>query len=221
VSELHIERVEAPPSPTARRALRRARFRLARGGTARIPWLIILGVVVSAEIVVWTGQATNWFGWVPGTTGSSSPSGPNPNPYNETVQAVVANVTYTGNLTGYFPALQMANVCNGCPRLPVVQTNHTPPNLGFRFYFNVTNTAEYLETIVNFTLATSGTNGQLFMPGYVVCCYPSYGSYSAVVMFTPGQTVGVEVYVHAVSLPDVGPAGYTLYFNVTSPQPGD
>ena len=218
MSQVSVDGVRAAPGPTASPALRRVRFRRARAGTARIPWLIILGVVVSAEIVVWTGQATNWFGWVPATKGSGTgPAGPNPNPYNETVEAVIANVTYTGNLTGYLPALEQENVCNHCPRLPVVQTNHTPPNLGFRFYFNMTNNAAYYESIVNFTMTTSGANPQLFMPGYVVCCYPAYGSYSAVVGFTPGQTIGVEVYVHAVSLPNVGPAGFVIYFNVTSP----
>jgi hypothetical protein len=195
---------------------RRTLFRRARAATAKVPWTLLLGVVLAAEIVVWTGVATNWFGPVPGVPGTTSP-GPNPNPYNETVAAVIANVTYTGNLSGYFPALQNENVCGHCPALPFMDDNYTPAVAGFWFYFNVTNNAAYYETFVNFTLTTSGANPQLFTPGYVRCCYPGYESYAAQVGFTPGMTWGVEAFVYAASLPNVGPSGFVLYFNVTAP----
>jgi hypothetical protein len=184
-----------------------------------VPWLFVLGVVVSVELVVWTGQATDWFGWTPqGAVSPSSPPGPNPNPFNETVQSVIANVTYTGNLTGYFPALEEQDICNHCPRLPIEDDAHDPPTAGFWFYFNVTNNAPYTESIVNFTLTTSGANPQLFLPGYVVCCAPSYNSYAAQVVFPSGLTVGLGAFVTAASLPNVGPSGFILYFNVTAPQ---
>ena len=197
---------------------RRARFRGSRVAASRLPWTYLLGVVLSAEIVVWTGVATNWFRPTSSTTSSgTTPTGPNPNPYDEVVQAVFVNVTYSGNLSGYFPALQDQDVCGHCPARPFTDENYSPPVAGFWFYFNVTNTAAYWETIANFTLSTSGANPQLFTPGYAKCCYPNYNIYVGGLGFTPGQAFGLEVFVYAASLPDVGSAGFTLYFNVTAP----
>lgn len=183
----------------------------------KVPWTLLLGVVLCAEIVLWTGVATNWFG--PATAGGSgtNPPGPNPNPYNELIRGVVVNVTYTGNLSGYFPALENQDVCGRCPALPFMDDNYTPPVAGFWFYFNVTNDAAYYETIANFTLSTSGTNPELFVPGYAKCCYPWFESYAAMVGFTPGQTFGLAAFVYAPSIPDVGSSGFVLYFNVTAP----
>jgi hypothetical protein len=197
---------------------RRARFRRSCLAATKVPWTLLLGAVLSAEIVVWTGVATDWFGLTSsgGSSGGTSP-GPNPNPYNETVRSVVANVTYTGNLSGYFPALQGQDICGHCPARPFTDDNYAPPVAGFWFYFNVTNTAAYYETIVNFTLSTSGANPHLFTPGYARCCYPQYQSYAGMVGFTPGRTFGLEAFVYAASLPDVGPSGFVLYFNVTAP----
>jgi hypothetical protein len=195
----------------------RVRFRQHRRAAARRPVTLLLGAVLAAEIVVWTGVATNWFGVIP--AGGSSPKGtpePNPNPYNETVRKVVAAVNYTGNLSGYFPALQGLDICGHCPAVPFNDTAFSPPVAGFWFYFNVTNTASYYESISNFTVTTSGANPNLFLPGYAKCCYPGFLSFVAQVGFVPGQTFGLEAFVHAAFLPNVGPSGFTLYFNVTS-----
>lgn len=205
-------------SPTSRSGgvlRRRARFYSSRVAATKVPWTFLLGAVLAAEIVVWTGVATNWFGLAPGASSGTTP-GPNPNPYNEVVQGVIANVTYSGNLSDYFPALQNQEVCGHCPAQPFMDDNYSPPVAGFWFYFNVTNTAAYYESIGNFTLSTSGANPQLFTPGYAKCCYPHYLSYAAAAGFTPDQTFGLEVFVYATSLPDVGPSGFILYFNVTA-----
>lgn len=197
---------------------RRVRFRGSQIAMTKVPWTFILGVVLSAEIIVWAGVATNWFGsFSSGTSNGTTAPGPNPNPYGELVQAVIAHIVYTGNLSGYFPALQDQNVCGHCPAQPFTDDNYSPPVAGFWFNFNVTNTAPYDESIVNFTLNTSGANPQLFRPGIVRCCYPTYQSPAAQLVFILDQTLGLKVFVYAASVPDVGPSGFILYFNVTSP----
>lgn len=206
---------ERSPSAPVRR---RIRFRRPGAGAAKRHFGLVLSAVLSAEIVLWAGVGTDWFGLAAsGSSSGTTAQGPNPNPYNETVQHVYADVTYTGNLTGYFPALEGVDICNHCPARPFTDDEFTPPVAGFWFYFNVTNKASYDESITNFTLATSGANPELFVPGYALVGYPTYLSRAARVQFLPDQTIGMAAFVYAVSIPDVGPGGFVLYFNVTAP----
>jgi hypothetical protein len=199
---------------------RRARFRRSRAGAGKPPWRLVLGAILSAEIVIWTVRATDWFGWAPGS-GAPGPSGtqePNLNPYNESIQEVVASIDYTTNASGYFPALQGTDICGHCPARPFTDYNVSPAVAGFWFYFNVTNDAPDWEWISNFSIATSGANPELFGPGFVACCYPDYyQSETNQPLFPPNATWGFAAFVQATSIPDVGPGGFVLYFNVTSP----
>jgi hypothetical protein len=85
------------------------RFHRSRAAVFRRPWTLVLGIIISAEIIIWMGVATDWFGWGPAHGGSSPANGNGSvhslNPFNESIQRVVAAIQYTGNLTGYFPAL--------------------------------------------------------------------------------------------------------------------
>jgi len=203
---------------------RRGGFRRSRGGRLRRLWTLILVGVVAAEVVVGLGRASNWYGfgpYVPPNTGTVSPppSGPNLNPYNETISAVLASITYTGSSSGYFAALQGTQICPRCPVIARTESVFSPPFVGFPFYVNVTNGAGQWETLSNFTLSTGGANPTLFVLALVVCCYPLY-QYLVLadgVGFVPDQTLGLGGFAEAGELPDVGPAGFTLYFNVTSP----
>ncbi|HLN50507.1 MAG TPA: hypothetical protein VK455_00375 [Thermoplasmata archaeon] len=211
--------IQPPRSGVARPT--KSRFRRSRIGAARRPLPLLLAAILSAEIVIGAGIATDWF-WFGPASGSSAPGGggkpgPNPNPYNETILGVWAGISYTGAMSGYFIALQGKEICGHCPAIPFTDYNFSPPVAGFWFYFNVTSNATTYETISNFTVATSGANPELFSPGFVSCCYPSYESTTARVGFTPSETVGLAAFVHAASIPDVGPSGFVLYFNVTSP----
>lgn len=172
------------------------------------------------------GRATSWYGLVPysastshGGTVHTPPSGPNLNPYNEAVQAVLASITYNGNSSGYFAALEGTQLCDRCPVVPHTDDLFSPPFVGFWFYVNVTNSANQWETLTNFTVSTSGTDPTLFTLEWVVCCYPLY-QYLVLADgagFTAHQTLGLGVFTEAAQLPDVGPSGFTLDFNVTSP----
>ncbi len=171
--------------------------------------------------MVWTGIATDWFWWGPatgsGASGGGGHSGFNPNPYNESIREVVGGIDYLGASSGYFSALQGQDICGHCPALPFVDENYSPAEAGFWFYFNVTNNGTQWETISNFSITTSGSNPGLFKPGWVACCYPLYAQATVTVGFAGNQTWSLAGFVLAPSLPDVGPAGFVLYFNVTSP----
>jgi hypothetical protein len=206
--------------PSRGLASRRSRFRTSRIAAARRPLPIVLAAILSAEIVIGAGIATDWFWFGPASGSSTSGGGkpgPNPNPYNETILGVWASINYTDAASGYFTALQGLDICGHCPARPFTDYNFSPPVAGFWFYFNVTNNGSQYETISNFTVATSGANPSLFTPGFVACCYPSYELTTAKVGFTPGETFALAGFVHAASIPDVGPSGFVLYFNVTSP----
>ena len=174
-------------------------------------------MIISAEIVVWSGIATDWFGYGPATSTPGGPPGPNLNPYHEEIEHVIAGVTYIGNSTGYLPALEGKDICNHCPAPPFTDYGFSPAVLGFWFEFNVTNTAVWWESMANFSVASSGPTPGLFTPGIARCCYPSFESSASYAYLEPNQTVGLEILVVAPSLADVGPSGYTIYFNVTSP----
>jgi len=207
-----MTRVSSSPSPSRRGA----RFRSSRRGAARRPWTLLLGAILSAELVIWAGIGTDWFAWG-GRSTTRTPPSPNLNPFNDSVQSVLAGINYTGNLTGYFAALEGNEICGHCPAHPFTNENFSVPVVEFRFFFNVTNSATQWEAITNFTLVTSGTDPGLFTPGGGRCCYPTYTILTGYVDFSPGQTIGLAVYAYASSLPDVGPPGFVLYFNVTSP----
>ena len=220
--------MDRTPTPAPIRRARRTRAlgrlhrsRLARSEAFRRPWTLVLGVIICVEIVVWMGVGTDWFGWGPSHVGTSSGNGngssPSLNPFNETIQSVLAGIRYDGNRSGYFPALDGTDVCGHCPALPFTDENYAPAVAGFWFYFNVTNTAPVFESISNFSLSTSGANPGLFTPGGLACCFPSFGSPTIAVGFLPGQTLGLAVFVHAPTIPNVGPAGFTLFFNATTP----
>jgi len=196
---------------------RRRRLHRRTQGAVRIPWTFVLSVILSAEIFVWSGIATDWFGYGPPGSPSTGPPPPNLNPYDEKIVHVIAGVTYHGNSTSYFPALEGKDICNHCPGLPFIDYGFSPAVLGFWFEFNVTNDATWWELMANFTVATSGPTPGLFTPGIARCCYPSFESAASYAYLEANQTVGLKILVVAPSLADVGPSGYTLYFNVTSP----
>lgn len=204
----------APPDPTIRR-LRPRR----RGGIFR--WAV---VACAVAVLVEVGAVTNGFG-VPALLvrhgGSASGPGVDPaNPYDVNVTVIRAAIVY-GEGVEVFPALQGANLCPGCPATPRENTNFTPPVAGLWFYFNVTNVADNISILANFTLTTSGTNPHLFILADVLCCYPSYGEEAGDTEFGPAgsnwDAWGFEALAVASYVPYNGGLGYELYFNTTSP----
>lgn len=182
-----------------------------------LTWIAVAAV---AAVLIEVGAVTDGFG-VPGLLAShgssgSSPPGPNPNPYNELVNAVWASVTYsTANRS--FPDLQGTNLCSRCPVEPAENASYDPPVAGLWFYFVVKNEGQNWTTMANFTLTTSGADAHLFRLVGVVCCAPTYEEVVTDVGFTPGTSYGFGAYAIASSVPFDGTAGYSLYFNVTSP----
>src|SRR5271170_2705852 len=131
--------------PLQRPRPRPARFRRSLKAAARRPWPLVFAAILSVEIVVGAGMATDWFWWAPAggssAAGGGGPAGPNPNPYNETIQGVWAGINYTGTSNGYFVVLEGTNICGHCPALPYTDYNISPAVAGFWFYFNVTSNA--------------------------------------------------------------------------------
>lgn len=184
-----------------------------------------VAVVCVAAVLVEVGAVTNGFGLAPllfpskGT--STGPSGPNPNPYNETILAVDASIVY-GVGRGTFPNVSGGvNLCNLCPVLPKENTSYDPPVAGFWFFVNVTNEGANGTYLANFTLGTSGSDPHLFRMVGVVCCAPHYEEVVTKIYFTPvdtaGSKFGLAAYAIASSIPSTVSGGYTLYFNSTSP----
>ncbi len=186
-----------------------------------LPWVAVACV---AAVVIEGGAVTGWFGLSglfapPG--GGTAPSGPNPNPYDENVTGIWAQVTYTNGNRSSFPALQGTNLCSGCPRLPPVNRSYSPPVAGIWFYFTVTNYGTNGTSISNFTLTTSGADPTLFRLVGVVCCAPTYEEVVVRAYFTPypsiGDSLSFAAYAVATAIPNDGSLGYALYFNVTAP----
>jgi hypothetical protein len=186
--------------------------------------IIWVAVACIAAVVIEVGAVTDGFG-IPGLLqrgggSSSGPSGPNPNPYDENITAVLASIAYGGSAQP-FPSLAGTNLCLGCPVAPKENPTYDPPVAGLWIYFNVTNVDSTLAYLANFTLATSGSEPSLFGLVSVVCCYSphgtSYGETVSRVVFAPDATIGFAAYAIAASIPNDGPTGYILYFNSTSP----
>ena len=169
---------------------------------------------------------TNFFGLANRGAGAPGPPGPNLNPYDQRILAVVGNITYFGTITGYYPELSHANLCGlACPELPVVwwsSADSLPPELGIHFYYNVTNSATVDVNLSTPTLQASGPDPTLF---YLVtyCCYttanPPYDEVvdSGIEEAPPGSTFGLQGYAFTtVPLPAMSAGGYTLYVNFTS-----
>jgi hypothetical protein len=196
-------------------------YRPPRRRPGLLTWIAVVCVVA---VLIEVGAVTNGFGLAhllfPSKGTSPGPSGPNPNPYNETILAVTASIVY-GTGRGEFPALQGTDLCNLCPALPLENASYDPPVAGFWFFFNVTNEGTNGTHIGNFTLGTSGSEPHLFRMVNVVCCSPRYEEVVTAVYFTPvgttGSSFGLAAYVIASSIPPTVLGGYTLYFNSTSP----
>jgi hypothetical protein len=182
--------------------------------------LLWVAVACVAAAVIEVGAVTSWFG-LPALLsphgGGSTPSGPNPNPFNENITGIWAQVTYTNGNRSSFPALQGTNLCSGCPKLPPVNRSYDPPVSGIWFYFAVTNYGKNATSISNFTLSTSGADPSLFRLVGVVCCAPTYQEVVTSVYFTSMTSFSLAAYAVATAIPNDGSLGYALYFNVTAP----
>jgi hypothetical protein len=204
--------VHLPTSPTwsGRRAKRR-------------PLLLYVGFACAAAVVLEVAAVTNFFG-LAGHPASSSPGGPDLNPFHERILVITTNVTYLGAGHGYFPALQGANVCGiACPELPFSWPSDgiLPAQIGVYFYYNVTNIGSDIVNLSVPIITTSGGVSTLFVL-QTYCCYttaePPYDeAVDSSVNFSPGTTFGFRGYAYTtVSLPQVAAGGFTLYINFTS-----
>ena len=172
---------------------------------------IILATVAAVLVLVVAIAAV---AWLDRSTGSSSASPyPNPNPGNVPILAVQGQINFTGNASGYLEIDGGSNLCPQCPVVPTEDERYTPPVAGFWFFLNVTNVGSIYHSVTAFKLV-SPTYGSapIFLIRAVFCCGPSYEEAAESVGFTPGQTIGLEVFVQSTSIPSTGPPGYDLDF---------
>ena len=194
--------------------------RARRSGTTA---LLGLGLACLAAVTVEAGVLTGWFGLSSTATsvaavGNTAPWGPDPNPYNETIQAVYASISYSGPSSGYFSIRPAGNLCPGCPMRPQLDQSQNPPVAGFHFFFNVTNSGTEYLSFANFTLAVVGTaSASPFGLRGVLCCFPNYEELTPGASLTPGQSLGFLVYVTATRIPSNDGHGYALELRATAP----
>ena len=188
----------------------------------RLP--IAIGLVCAAVVIVEIAAVTNGFGLLTHPA-SAPPKPPDLNPYDEEVSIVLSNVTYSGHATGYFPGLDEQDLCGvQCPLLRIY-TDHQPDEIGFYFFFNVTNTADVSVNMSNPALGISGTNQTVFFLK-TFCCYSTLSQpYSEPLVgklrFSPsgsdGSEIGLEGYVYSTwPIAESVSGSYKLYFNVTA-----
>ena len=160
-----------------------------------------------------------------GSSAPSTPTGPNLNPYNETILSFTSDVT--GSAATYLPSLEHQELCpaSECPGLPQMFLNWTPIVIGLAFYFNVTNQAANDTHVSLPTLGISGTNPTVF---YLItlCCYTNTnqkydealaGTFTLLPFGSAGDRVGLKAMVYSeVVIPQNAAGGYALYFNVTA-----
>ena len=148
---------------------------------------------------------------------NTTPSGPDPNPYNEALNAVVGSIVYSGNATGYFSGIEGINLCGPCPVVPHAYPGVTPTVAGLSFAFNLTNTGGSYHTLSRFSLTTTNSQNQsVYHLGGLYCCAPAFDETVTLIGILPGQTVEFLMYVFASSVPSNGGQGYSLEFIGTS-----
>jgi len=192
----------------------------------RHPAILVVGVICAAVVLLEVGAVTGFFGLSALKSSPKSPAPPDLNPYGEVIVEVVSHVNYTGAGSGYFAELEGQNLCGaaGCNALTYYPA-YSPPEIGFFFYFNVTNTAAHDENISQPKLGVSGPDHEIFLL-VTFCCYTTESKpYSEPLTdgakFEPngenGSTIGLRGYIYATDPIPQSPSGtYDLYFNVTS-----
>jgi hypothetical protein len=170
---------------------------------------VLLAVVAVSAIAV--------VAWVELPGSPLGTSLPNLNPGNVPILGVQGQINFTGSSSDYLTLVGGSNLCPLCPVVPTATDRYTPPVVGFWFFLNVSNLGTTYHTIDSFKLVgpTSG-NAPIFLVRAVLCCGPSYEEPSQSVGFTPGQTIGLEVFVQATSIPATGTSGYYLSFYMLS-----
>ncbi|MCI4337404.1 MAG: hypothetical protein L3K17_09530, partial [Thermoplasmata archaeon] len=195
-----------PTASSGKRAqFRRRRSRL---GTA----LVLVGIL---EIVVVAGVITGWFG-LPGfvakngATAPPGPTGPDPNPFHEKLNALYGEVSYSGNESGYFSGVDRVNLCSVCPALPFVDYQYSPPFAVVTVFFNLTNTGSTYHTATSFTLVagSADASGVFELLGMYCCAPNNYDEDTEALGVSPGMTWSLEAIVVASSIPSNGGQGY-------------
>jgi len=194
-------------------------------GPRRRSLLFPVAVLCVAAIVLETAAVTGVFGLANGQTRSTGPSGPDLNPYGERIVAIGGNITYAGPARGYFPALNGTSLCpHLCPETPLVwgtDGSNGSPEIGVRFFYNVTNVGNRTANLSLPVLTTGGPDPTLFVLE-TYCCYSAvnqpYGELLTVgPQFTAGTTIGLEEWAFTTSvIPAVTGGNYTLYANFTA-----
>ena len=147
----------------------------------------------------------------------SGPSYPNPNPGNVPILGVQGQINFTGSSTDYLTLVGGSDLCPQCPVVPSEDERYTPPVAGAWFFLNVTNLGAVYHTLDAFRLVSPTYGGApVFLIRAVFCCGPSYGEAAESVGFTPGQTIGLELFVQATSIPATASSGIDLSFYLLS-----
>ncbi len=177
-----------------------------------------VAVACVAAVLIEAGAVTDGFGIPSLLARHSSPSSaPNPNPFEEKVLAVDPKLVYGMGGASTFSFPNGADLCSRCPMVPVVNTNVTPAVAGVWVYFNITYHGQNYTHVANFSVSTSGANGNLFTLGCVSLQSSRCNEQLVGLSFLHNQTWAVEVYVYAASVPYNGGDGYTITFRMTSP----
>jgi len=179
-------------------------------------WLrghLVLTAILVAILSVTAVVALAWLERPTAT--ASGPSYPNPNPGNIPVLGVHGQLNFTGSSSDYLTLVGGSNLCPQCPMVPTSDLRYTPPVAGFTFFLNVTNIGSVYHTISAFKLVSPTFAGApVFLIRAVFCCGPTYAETAETVGFTPGQTIGLMVFVQSEMIPSNGVPGYELDFYI-------
>ena len=147
----------------------------------------------------------------------STPAYPNPNPGNVPVVAISGAINFTGSSSGYLSLVGGADLCPQCPVVPTEDFQYTPPVAGLALFLNVTNLGSTYHTIESFHLASPSVQGTaIFTIRAVFCCGPGYEETTESVGLTPGQTIGLLVFIQSSAVPSDNPSGYSLALYLSS-----
>lgn len=184
--------------------------------------VIAVGLLCAAVIVIEVGAVTNFFGLEDHhASGSTGPTGPGLNPYGEMMISVTGEIVYTGSGSNYFPGLEHSTLCGRCSELPNEYSQDIPPEVGFYFFFNVTNEQTTGKESISQPVLTTVPHSTIFTL-VTFCCYsalntPYSESLTDGLTFPANTTWGLEGYIYTtVTIPSTSSGGYEFYYNVTS-----